>query len=419
VFETALLDDARSEIARIKSADIVIGIPSYRNARTINAVVRNSVQAVLEHCPGKRTVLVNVDANSSDGTASTFMRLRLPPEILRFTTGYQGLTGHGSAVRAIFEVAAKLKADACVVLEASLADARPDDIGAMLTPILHERLHLVLPMHQWDDVDAAFEDLLVYPMVRMMYSRRVRRPLSGDWALSGRLALAYAEQDVWETDAARSGLDVWLLVTALASNVPMVQVPSCRKSATLVFGTTAYDQRFTHTVSTLMRHLGAHQRLWRNATGAQDIAAWGAPPPVLPASEKPVEQFWRAFLHGMRAWRRLFKRILKREDHEALLQMTNVTPDCLLFPDDLWARIVLDFGVCFNKAELDPDKVAASLATPFYARCLALWNSLQRDGMNIYETAIEQQSQAFERQRGYLLKRWDSYIAWVPDAPVR
>ncbi|MGQ9554395.1 MAG: hypothetical protein ACUVWR_09805 [Anaerolineae bacterium] len=419
MFETALLDDARAEIAKIKSADIVIGIPSYRNARTINSVVRNSVQAILEHYPRKRTVLVNVDANSSDGTASTFMRLRLPPEILRFTTGYQGLTGHGSAVRAIFEVAAKLKAEACVVLEASLADVRPSDVQAILAPILHERIHLALPMHQWNEVDAAFEDLLIYPLIRLMYGRRIRRPLSGDWALSGRLALAYSEQDVWETDAARSGLDIWLLVTALASNVPMVQVPSCRKSTTLVFGTTAYEQRFSHTVSTLMRHLGTHQRLWRNVTKAEDVAAHGVPPPVLPASEKPAEQFWRAFLHGMRAWRRLFKRILRPEDHEALQQMTKMTPDSLHFPDDLWARIVLDFGVCFNKAELDPDKVAASLATPFYARCLAFWNSLQRDGMQMYETAIEHQSQAFEQNRDYLLDRWDTYVAWVPDAPVR
>lgn len=419
MYETALTDDARCEIARIKSAEIVVGIPSYRNARTISAVVRASVQALQEHHPQKKAVLVNVDANSSDGTAGAFMRLRLPPDVYRFTTGYRGLTGHGSAARAIFEVAAALNAEACLVLEASLTDLRPADIQAMLAPVLQGQAHLVLPMHQWDDVEAAFEDLIVYPMVRLMYGRRVRRPLSGGWAVSGKLALAYAEQDVWETDAARSGLDIWMLCTALASNVPLVQVPSCRKSAMLVFGTTAYEQRFTHTVSTLLRHLGSHQRLWRNVDAFEDATGRPLPPPVVASDQRPVDQFWRGFQHGLRSWRRVLKRILQPETLEGLHALARDDAATLTFPDDLWARVLFDFGVCFNKAELDPDKVAASLATPFYARTLAHWNEVRLLGAESYEEIVERQARAFERERDYLTERWDSYVAWVPDSPVR
>lgn len=419
MFESALLEDARLEIARLRSADIVIGVPSYRNARTIGGVVRNAVQATQETYPRRRTVVVNVDANSSDGTASTFMRLRLPGEVSRFSTSYQGLTGHGSAVRAIFEAAAALRAGACVVLDAGLSDVRPPDVAGMLAPVMREGAHLVLPMHQWTEVDAGLEDLLVYPMVRLMYGRSVRRPLCGDWALSGRLALAYAEQDVWETDAARSGLDIWMVVTALAGNVNMVQVPSCRKTAQLTFGTTAYDQRFTHTVSTLLRHLGSHQRLWRSVAQLESVPATGIAPDVVPAEVRPVDQFWRAFQHGTRAWRRVLKRILQPDTHEALLQLSRLEPATLTFPYELWARIVLDFGVCFNKAELDPDKVAASLATPFFARSIALWNELGEGSVEGYEAIVQRQALAFERERDYLTERWDSYIAWVPDAPVR
>jgi len=419
MFESALLDDARQEIARLRSADIVIGVPSYRNARTIGNVVRNAVQAAQEAYPRRRTVVVNVDANSSDGTASTFMRLRLPPEISRFTTSYQGLTGHGSAVRAVFEVAAALKAQACVVLEASLTDLRPSDVTAMLAPVMQDKTHLVMPMHEWAEVDAGLEDLLVYPMVRLMYGRDPRRPLCGDWALSGKLAHAYSEQDVWETDAARSGLDIWMVVTALAGDVSMVQVPSCRKTGHLTFGTTAYEQRFTHTVSTLLRHLGSHQRLWRAVSHVEPVPATGEAPTVVPAESRPVDQFWRAFLHGLRVWRRLLKRILQPETHDALMQLARQEPSAGVFPDEIWARILLDFGVCFNKAELDPDKVAASLATPFYARSIALWNELGEASVDGYESIIQRQARALEAERDYLTERWDSYVAWVPDAPVR
>ena len=419
MFDSALLDDARAEIGKIRSADIVIGIPSYRNARTIGGVVRSAAQAALEYHADKRVVLVNVDSNSSDGTPSAFMRLRLPPEIQRFTTGYQGLTGHGSAVRAVLEVASALQARACVVLDATSTDLTAEHVQAMLLPILEGRAHLVLPMHEWDDSDAVLEDLLIYPMVRLMYGWRARRTLTGDWAFSGRLALAYAEQDVWETDAARYGLDIWLVVMALASRVPIVQVPSCHKTTTLVFGSSAYDQRFSHTVSTLMRHLSTHQRLWRARNAAQELPADGPAPAVRNSEARPREPFWRGFQQGMRHWKRTIRRILRPENHEPLAHMLRAEPDSLAFPDDLWARIVLDFGVCFNKAELDPEKVAASLATPFYARCLAFWNEIDRRGPGAYESLVESQAAAFESQHPYLAERWDSYVAWVPDSPVR
>ena len=419
MYESALLDDAKQQVAALKKADIVVGIPSYRNARTIPEVTRCVAQALVDLLPDRTVLLVDVDANSSDGTTNAFMRVRLPSGMLRFATGYHGLTGHGTQVRAIFEIAGLLRAQACLVLEATLTDLQPEDIRAMLSPVLEGRAHLVIPMHQWSYVDAAFEDFLLYPMLRLMYGQHVRRPLSGDWALSGRLAMALAEQDVWETDAARSGLDVWMIATALASNVPMAKVRSCRKASTLVFGTTAYDQRFTHSTGTLLRHLASHQRLWRTAEPPGPPSAEDLPPPVLDCAQRPLEEFWQGFQQGMKTWRRLHRRILDPEVLAALNQMTRMKPEELTFPDSLWARIVLGFGVCFNKAELDPDKVSASLATPFFARSIALWNQIDARGLECYEELVERQALAFENNRQYLMDTWDSYVAWVPDAPVR
>ncbi|NPV09595.1 MAG: hypothetical protein HPY83_16750 [Anaerolineae bacterium] len=420
MFESALLEDAEEHLQRLGSADIVIGIISYRNARTIGSVVRSAAQAVAQYDTGTRPVLVNVDANSSDGTAAAFMRARVAPEIQRFSTGYNGLTGIGSATRAVFEIAARLRATVCVVLDAALASVRPQDVQALLAPILENRAHLVLPMHQWSYTDASLEDLIVYPMVRVMYGRDARRPLAVGWAVSGRLALAYADQDVWETDAARSGIDVWLLVMALASDIRLVQVPLCRKTLSLVFGTTAYEQRFTHTVSTLLRHLGSHQRVWRAVSSASPLDADGPPPPPVAPDNRPTEDFWRGLRQGFRTWRRLLKRILVPEHYSAFVELARAdAPELLRFDPELWARMVMDFGVCFNKAELDPDKVAASLAVPYYARSLSFWNELDRQGLGVYEDLIQEQALAFERQRDYLRDRWDSYVAWVSDTPVR
>jgi len=419
VFEHALPDEAREQVAKIRTADIVVGIPSYRNARTITTVLRAVVKGIAEHYGDARTVLVNVDAHSFDGTANTFMSLRIPKQFLRFTTNYEGLTGHGSAVRAIFEVAAQLGAKACLVLEANSLHVQPDDVPALLDPILEGKAHLACPAHQWDDADAAFEDLIIYPMLRLMYRQRLRRALPGDWGVSGQLARGYATQDVWETDVARSGLDMWMTVMALVNGVTIVQVPSFRKTCDLVFGSTAYEHRFSHTVGTLLRHLSNHQRLWRSKAPTQEVPSTGPAPSVVRADSRPVEDYTAGFREGIQTSGPLLRRILRKDDWDALERMLDQPVESFAFPDDLWARILVDFGVCFNKAEMDPDKVASSLSIPFYARSLALWNEIDRLGIQSYEDIIERQALALESAREYLIEKWDTFVAWAPDAPIR
>ena len=53
---------------RIGRADIMVGIPSYRNAATIGHVVRAAQAGLVQYFPDLRPVLVNADAGSPDGT---------------------------------------------------------------------------------------------------------------------------------------------------------------------------------------------------------------------------------------------------------------------------------------------------------------------------------------------------------------
>jgi glycosyltransferase involved in cell wall biosynthesis len=61
--------EVAEQLEKIKEVDILIGIPSYNNVRTIGHVVK-AVQAGLnKYFPGQRSVLVNSDGGSTDGTA--------------------------------------------------------------------------------------------------------------------------------------------------------------------------------------------------------------------------------------------------------------------------------------------------------------------------------------------------------------
>ena len=62
--ETALTPAMREQIARLGEADIMVGIPSFKNAATIGYVVRAAQAGLVQYFPDLRPVVVNSDAGS-------------------------------------------------------------------------------------------------------------------------------------------------------------------------------------------------------------------------------------------------------------------------------------------------------------------------------------------------------------------
>ena len=76
--ETVLSPAIRDQIDRLGRADIMVGIPSYRNAATIGYVVRAAQAGLVQYFPDLRPVLVNADAGSPDGTQRVVVETEPP-----------------------------------------------------------------------------------------------------------------------------------------------------------------------------------------------------------------------------------------------------------------------------------------------------------------------------------------------------
>ena len=121
--ETVLTPQIREEIARLERADIMVGIPSFKNAATIGYVVRAAQAGLVQYFPDLRPVVVNSDAGSPDGTQRGVVETE-PPEYVerillvrptnRLARGsltypeVDGSGGKGAALWTIFEIAAAL-----------------------------------------------------------------------------------------------------------------------------------------------------------------------------------------------------------------------------------------------------------------------------------------------------------------------
>ena len=85
--EPPLPDDARRAAEVIRRADIVIGIPSYNNGRTIGHVMRAAYGGLAKYCPQLTGVVINSDGGSTDNTQEAVLSSRVEDShLLLFST---------------------------------------------------------------------------------------------------------------------------------------------------------------------------------------------------------------------------------------------------------------------------------------------------------------------------------------------
>jgi glycosyltransferase involved in cell wall biosynthesis len=143
-----LTEEARRAIGQLKQADIVIGIPSYNNARTIGHVVRAAQAGLAKYFPQLSSVIINSDGGSRDGTQEAVLKASIEdPHLLllctpllpvhRLSLPYHGIPGKGSAFRMIFAMARELGARPAPWWTADLRSITPewvDSAGATRAP---------------------------------------------------------------------------------------------------------------------------------------------------------------------------------------------------------------------------------------------------------------------------------------------
>src|SRR5262249_1509833 len=130
-------------LRRVGDVDLLVGIPSFNNARTIGHVVQAADAGFAKYFPGKRCLIVNSDGGSTDGTPSAVSNAHLesPGMLLvshplspaqKIVTPYHGIPGKGSAFRTIFHIAERTRARACAVFDADLRSITPEWVELLL-----------------------------------------------------------------------------------------------------------------------------------------------------------------------------------------------------------------------------------------------------------------------------------------------
>src|SRR6202043_787721 len=78
--DSFLTDDFFRQLINVGEVDILVGLPTHNNAKTVGSIVRTIQSGVLRGFPRERAVIINADAGSRDGTSELVTAISISDE---------------------------------------------------------------------------------------------------------------------------------------------------------------------------------------------------------------------------------------------------------------------------------------------------------------------------------------------------
>jgi glucosylglycerate synthase len=414
---------AQRQLKRLRDADLVIGLPTYANNPKLAArVAQTALEGARRYFPDLRTVLVNADAGLKSYTRREITSIPVNGQTAIVADRYQATLGRGSAVAAVLDAGLALGAKAIVILDGHTTSVTPAWLPGLAELILDERADLVMPRYHWPLAEGALSDLIFYPLCRALWGISVRHPAAGDCGLSASLAETLLERDVWQTEVARFGFEIWLTSLAATEGWRLAQTALGEKRYRPRRRATHLRMVFQDTVGVLLRQIGLRQKYWHNVSrfdSTPTLTKYADKHYSEPTLETDYEPLVDSLALGWIDYRDLWQRIMLPENLATVEALASLTVDRFHFPPNLWARLLYDYAVVYNKGERDPNRIADSLFPLYQGRLASFWQEVAGLTGVGREGTVAAQAVEFEHARGYLEQRWEEYRPWLHSGEKR
>ncbi len=393
----------------IKKAAFVVAIPSYNEADTIAFPVQQADKGIQSFFGNMRSVIINCDNNSNDGTKEIFLGIRTGTPKIYISTE-PGIKGKGNNFRNLFKKVVDLDAKGVVVVDADLKSITPKWIKHLGEPLFQD-FGFVAPLYVRHKYDGTITNSIAYPLIRSLYGRRVRQPIGGDFGFCGELAQTYLQSDTWSDAVANFGIDIWMTTLAMNENIPICQAFMGRpKIHRAKDPGSDLGPMFRQVVGTIFSMMTKFYPLWSKAKWSKPTAIFGfglgeteMPPPV----EVNEEVLSQKFHEGFNSYGHIWERVLQRETVNKLQEIREMDPEQFDFPTPLWLNVLVDFAVAYKDKLWRLDELLDSLIPLYLSKTLSYVKKTERMSIRESEEFIEEECTQFEASKGLLIRRWN------------
>jgi hypothetical protein len=401
----------------VGEVDLLVGVPTHNSAKTVGETLQGIRLGLLKYFPRERTVILNADGGSKDGTrdvvaaasindvqrASDLYALRTLPCI---STVYGDSPATEVALRTILAAADLLRAKACAIVSPESTNITPDWIEYLLRPVYRDNFDLVTPVYQRHKFDGLLLRNLIYPMTRALYAKRVREPYAVEFAFSGRFCSHLLEMQVWDHDAGGVGTEMRMTIAAMAGGFRLYQTflgtkpPLDRGSADLVAA-------MRQTVGTLFWSLEPNFQYWSTDRGTEIVPTCGA---EYDLTTEPIrvnrKRLYQIFNSGVGELEPVLQSILSAQTLADVQGIAKLAEEDFRYPHELWVKTAYEFASSYYKSVINRDHIIQALA-PLYRGKVYTFLVENRDASGEeVEMNVEELCLTFERLKPYLLDLW-------------
>lgn len=405
---TAIRRYTAKRIEEIGRADILIGIPCYNNEKTIAHVIQMVSHGLNNHYRDLRNVIMVADGGSTDDTREAAKEFQIKPWQEKIVSIYRGPAGKGTALRSVFEAARTLNVRACAVVDADLRSITSDWVRDLIDPVISRGFQFVAPVYLRHKYDATITNNIVYNLTRALYGRRVRQPIGGDFSFSREVAKFYTEQDVWEGDVARFGIDIWMTTTAIIQGFKVGQANLGVKIHDAKDPGRQLGPMFRQVVYVLFSLMERFENYWKSVRGSEPVETFGHMRPIEP---EPVavdlEGLIEKFQTGYRQFSSLWKEIFSAGIFDEVRRASELGVRDFHLPTVAWVKLLYELAATFHAWSHNRFKVIELVTPLYYARVASFIRETWEMTSEAAERLVEEQARLFEEHKDCLLAAWE------------
>jgi hypothetical protein len=413
---SALSDALLRQLIAVGQVDILVGLPTLNNAATILDVVRAIHVCFTRDFPRLRTVMINSDGGSTDGTPELIRTASFIEDDVvqtshslrthhRVVVPYHGLPGKHAALRTVFAAGELAQAKVVVVVDPNGPTTTAERVTELIGPISRSDADFLAPRYRRHPRDGVLITQLVRPLVRALYGVALDEPLGAEFACSGRFASHCLEQDIWNHDAVRFAIDLWLRTEAVAGGFTVGQI--WRPATTAAGARTTLREAVHQVVLSLVESLRAHESFWLEASGITTPHTWGVDPMVAPDVVAWDHQaLAEQARHDIREIEALLQDVLEPGACDQVLN-DNAAGGAPL-QDELWVRIVYAFAAGTRQGRIGVDQLADMFAPLYMWRAAAFAAHTALESPVMVQARLDSLCETFERLKPVLVADWSA-----------
>jgi hypothetical protein len=413
---TLLSDELLSQLMAVGQVDVLVGLPTLNHSDSVGPVVRAVHLAFNRELARERTVLVNVDGGSTDGTPDivrgasivdrdTLLASHSLRTNHRISAPYHGVPGKAAALRTVFAAADLLQARAAVVLDPEIASVSPESVAALARPALDGEADFVSPAYARHPLDGPLVTQVVRPLFRAAYGLALSEPLAGEFGCSGRFAARCLEEPAWESDDLRLAIDLWISGMAAGEGLRVTEVSlgprrlaSRPRPAVAALVPQVLDALFTC--------LRLQEARW-TASSRRTPLSRAAPPPSAaePAAAVDGAGFAAHYREGVAAFQGIFERVLQPPTLLGL-QAAAAPGRAVVIPDELWTALLFELAAAHRHGATSRDHLVRAAVPLYLGRVASFATEVATCDSASAEERLEALCQHFERSRSDLVALW-------------